>query len=119
MEGPSHSGPIFQSNLVSLPVEVLVYIVSFLSTRDKVIIRCVSRSLRSISDVPSLWEKFIWTRYAPRDEKVLKHVLKMFGKHIKRFHFADHVAPSKLEVMLRHCKNMVHLSLPSFHSVKH
>ena len=114
MERPSHSGPIVQSNLASLPVEVLVYIVSFLSTRDKVIIRCVSKGLRSISEVSSLWETFVWTRYSPRDERIIKHVSKILGKHIKTYHFADHVAPSKLEVMLKHCKNVVHLSLPSF-----
>ena len=114
MERPSHSGPLVQSNLASLPVEVLVYIVSFLSTRDKVIIRCVSKSLRSVSEVSSLWEKFVWTCYAPRDERIIKLVSKIFGKHIKTYHFADHVAPSKLEVMLKYCKNVVHLSLPSF-----
>ena len=114
MERTSHSGANIQSSLVILPVEVLVYIVSFLSTRDKVIIRCVSKSLRSVSEVSSLWERFVWTRYTPRDEKIIKHVLKIFGKDIKKFHFADHVAPSKLEVMLKHCKNVVHLSLPSF-----
>ena len=102
-------------HLVTLPVEVLVYIVSFLPTRDKVVVRCVSKSLRSVSEVPSVWEKFVWIRYAPRDEKIIKHALRIFGKHIKKFHFADHVAPSKLEVMLKHCKNVVHLSLPSFH----
>ena len=38
----------------------------------------------------------------------------MFGKHIKRFHLTDHIAPSKLQVMLKFCKNVIHLSLPSF-----
>ena len=116
MEQASGSGTVVQSTLVTLPVEVLVYIFSFLSTRDKVRIRCISKSLRSVSEVPSLWEDFIWSRYyAPRDEKLLKHVLKTFGKYIKRIHFADHIAPSKLEVMLKFCKNVIHLNLPSFY----
>ena len=91
-----------------------MYIISFLSTHEKVEIRCVSKRLRSASEVPSLWEEFVWSHYAPHDEKLLKSVLKMFGKHIKRFHLADHIAPSKLQVMLKFCKNVIHLSLPSF-----
>ena len=108
----SSSGTVVRSSLATLPVEVLVYIFSFLSTHDKVRIRCISKTLRSTSEVPSLWEEFIWSRYTPRDEKLLKYIFKMFGKHIKRIHFSDHIAPSKLEVMLKYCKNVTHLSLP-------
>ena len=104
----------FQSSLVNLPVEVLLYIVSFLSTRDIARIRLVSKSLRSISEIPSLWEVFTWSHYAPRDDKLLKHLLRTFGKHIRRFNFTDHIAPSKVQLMLRMCKNVMHLSLPSF-----
>ena len=103
--------------LIALPVEVLVYIISFLATREKVGIRCVSKTLRCACEVPSLWEEFIWSRYAPRYDTVLEGVLnllKTFGKHIRIFHFADHIAPSKLQVMMKLCKNVIHLSLPSF-----
>ena len=100
--------------LIALPMEVLVYIISFLSIREKVGIRCVSKTLRCASEVPSLWEEFTWSCYAPRDGILLKSALKTFGKHIRIFHFADHIAPSKLQVMLKFCKNVIHLSLPSF-----
>lgn len=113
MEQSSSSGDVAQITLETLPVEVLVYIVSFLRTREKVAIRCVSKALRSVSEVPSLWEEFFWSRYAPRDEKLLKHLFKMFGKHIQRLRIVDHIAQSKLEVMLKHCKNMVDLAVPS------
>ena len=103
-----------QSSLIFLPVEVLLYIVSFLSTRDIATIRFVSKSLRSISEIPSLWEVFIWSHYAPCDDKLLKHLLRTFGKHIRRFNFTDHIAPSKLQLVLGMCKNVMHLSLPSF-----
>ena len=102
------------ATLITLPIEVLVYIVSFLSTREKIGIRCVSKCLNSVSEVPSLWKEFIWSRYAPRDEKLLVCVIKVFGKHFKKFHFTDHIAPSKIQAMLKHCKNVEHLSLPSF-----
>ena len=101
-------------SLVNLPVEVLLYIVSFLPTRDIARIRLVSKSLRSISEIPSLWEVFIWSHYAPRDDKLLKHLLRTFGKHVRRFNFTDHIAPSKLQLMLWTCKNVMQLSLPSF-----
>ena len=105
-----------QGCLVNLPVEVLLYIVSFLSTCDIARIRFVSRSLRSISEIPSLWEVFIWSHYAPRDDKLLKHLLRTFGKYIIRFNFSDDIAQSKLQLMLSKCKNVMHLglSLPSF-----
>ena len=45
---------------------------------------------------------------------MLESVLKTFGKHIRIFHFADHIAPSKLQVMMKLCKNVIYLSLPSF-----
>ena len=115
MEQNLHSthGVVVQNTLVTLPIEVLVYICSFLSVRHIVKVRCVSRILRHVGETPSLWKTFIWSLYPPRDSELLEHVLKMFGEHVKQFHFAD-VPPSKLEVMLKFCKNVTHLSLPRF-----
>ena len=110
----SHSEVDFHSKLtlVSLPPEVLKHILSFLSTYDKVRIRCVSKTLRCVSEIPSLWESFIWLRYVPRSDVLLEHALKRFGEHIKRLHFTDYVAPSNLQLMVMLCKNVMHLSLP-------
>ena len=104
---------IARNTLMTLPIEVLVYICSFLSVRDIVKVRCVSSILRQVGETPSLWKTFIWSLYPPHDNELLERVLKMFGEHIKQFHFAD-VPPSKLEVMLKFCKNVTHLSLPRF-----
>ena len=113
MEQNSHSGHgVIQNTLITLPMEMLVYICSFLSVRDVVKIRCVSKILRYVGETPSLWKTFIWSIYPPRDGELLEHVLKMFGQHITQFHFAD-VPPSKFE-LLRFCKNVTHLSLPRF-----
>ena len=115
MEENSLSGRrvVVKNTLITLPIEMLVYICSFLSVRDVVKIRCVSKILRYVGETPSLWKTFIWSMYPPRDSELLEHVLKMFGQYIKQFHFAD-VPPSKLEVMLKFCKNVTHLSLPRF-----
>jgi len=101
------------SNFVALPAELLVYIISFLkNARDIVKLRYVSRRLRSVSETPSLWREFIWPHMDINEERCVKSVLKSCGQYIKRLSFPDHVAPSKLTVMLQHCSNLVELSIP-------
>lgn len=99
-------------NILSLPVELLVYIVSFLTDiRDKVKLRYVSRSLRSISETPSLWRNFVWYYYDRLEERCLCNLLKACGKHIVQLSFPHHVMPSKLVKLLQFCSNVRHLSL--------
>ena len=84
-------------NILSLPVELLVYIISFLPTvRDKVKLRYVSRRLRVVSETPSLWRKFVWPCYDRREERCVMNVLKACGVHIKILVFPDHVTPSRI-----------------------
>ena len=99
-------------NISSLPVEILVYIVSFLTDiRDKVKLRYVSRRLRSISETPSLWRKFVWPYYDRLEERCLCNLLKACGKHVVQLSFPHHVMPSKLVKFLQYCGNVTHLSL--------
>ena len=99
---------------MSFPAELLVYIISFLTTtRDKVKLRYVSRRLRvAVSETPSLWNEFVWPLYDRREERSVMNVLKTCGDYIKRLTFPDHVAPSILIKMLRHCNSLTQLSLP-------
>ena len=119
-------------NLLSLPNEVLVKIISFLpGIRDRVKLRCVSRKLRSISETPSLWREFVWF-VNPRAEKCLHNVMKACGAHIKRLSFHSHylirpnvlppnssqkaiklVKMSEMVKMLQYCNNVTHLNLPA------
>ena len=100
-------------NVLNLPVELLVYIVSFLPTvRDKVKLRYVSRTLRVVSETPSLWSEFVWPLYDRREEHSVMNVLKTCGDYIKRLVFPDHVPPISLIEMLSHCNNVTQLSLP-------
>ena len=101
-----------QITMMALPVEIIVYVISLLSARDKIRICCASRSLRTICEIPLLWKEFSWSWYTPRDDISLMCVFKKFGKHIEKLHFADNIAPSKLEVMLMFCKNLIQLSVP-------
>ena len=99
-------------NLLSLPVELLVYIVSFLTeVRDKVKLRYVSRRLKDISETPSLWRKFVWRYYDRLEERCLCNLLKACGPHIAKLSFPNHVMPSKLVKLLQHCGDVRHLSL--------
>ena len=84
--------PKQSTNLLSLPIEMLVYIMSFLPAgRDLVRQRYVSRKLRTATETPSLWAEFVWPLYDPREERSVMKVLKAFGKHIKRLIFPNHV----------------------------
>ena len=98
--------------IYSLPVELLVYIVSFLTdVRDKVKLRYVSQRLRSISETPPLWRKFVWPYYDHLEERCLSNLLKTCGRNIVQLSFPQHVMPSKLFKFLQHCGNIKHLSL--------
>ena len=100
-------------NILNLPVELLLYIVSFLPTmRDKVKLRYISQKLRVISETPSLWSIFVWPYYDFREESSLMRSLKACGRFIKKLDFPDHVAPPTLFKMLEHCRNVTDLNLP-------
>ena len=102
-------------NLLSLPSELLVYIISLLSSlRDKVKLRYVSRRLSCVIEgTPSLWKEFVWTFNDSCEECSVKEVLKVCEQHIKVLSFPNHRLPSSLIEILQYCSNVQHLSLPS------
>jgi len=101
-------------NILSLPLELLVYIVSYLpAIRDKVKLRYVSQRLRVVSETSTLWSEFKWPLFDPREERSLMKVSKACGEHIKVMSFPDHVTPSLLLKMLGHCSKLKWLSLPA------
>jgi len=103
-----------QSNLLSLPTELLVYIISFLTNiRDRIKIRYVSRKLQSACEIPLLWKEFVWPHFDIREECCMKNFMKSCGPLIKRCCFLDHVVYSSLTTMLQYCSNVVELSLPT------
>lgn len=71
--------------ILNLPVELLIYIVSFLpSVDDRMKLRYVSRKLRSIvSETQSLWHDFELPLYDCRQERSVMNVLKACGDYIK------------------------------------
>ena len=114
MENQATSEKYFERlrSIVDFPIELLVYIFSFLSSRDKVKLRYVSRRLQLLSQTPTIWSDFVWPLYEQREERILTNVLKACGRYTKRLIFPDHVTPSKLFKMLIYCKNIRELHLP-------
>jgi len=112
-------------NILSLPTEVLLYILQLLSdVRDRVKLRYVSRRLKSISETPSLWREFVWPYYNYRDKECLYSLLRSCGEHVQRLSFPQHVMPTLKNMystaanrtpgivsMLHFCSNLTHLIL--------
>jgi len=111
-QGSAHGGS--QVILSTLPTELLVYIISFLSLlNDRVKLRYVSRWLKCvIEETPSLWRCFVWPHYDSQKECCVKEILKACGRHIKLLSFRNTMSPTLVE-MLQYCSNVQHLSLPS------
>ena len=101
-----------QNNLVTLPTELIVFILSFLTcARDIVNLRYVSQRLQSVCETPSLWRRFIWPHFHIGEYHCVKRVLKSYGQYINHLSFPHHVTPCKLTPMLKHCSNLVKLRL--------
>ena len=97
--------------LVAFPTELLVYIFSFLlAVRDKINLLYVSKRIRSVAEVPSLWRELVWSYYDSREERYVSTFLSTCGRSIKTLSFPDHVPP--LQTLIRYCHNVVELSLP-------
>ena len=97
--------------LVNLPVEILFYILSFLSTRDKISMRYVSQKFHHISETPLLWKEFIWPDWEPRHVCSVSNILKACGEHVRRIFFPAHVEPTKILEMVHCCAKATKLSL--------
>jgi len=102
-------------NILSLPTELLVLILSFLTARDLAIIRGVSRKLRIASEAPSLWKTFVWPFYYTKNEYCVNNLLQLFGCQVKRLMFPHHVTAPNLLLLnvLNYCSNVTHLGLPT------
>ena len=102
------------TNMLTLPTELLVFIVSFLSFRDIVKLRYVSRRLRSVCETPSLLlRELIWPHLDVNRERRVKSLLKSSGRYVKRLSFPYCVPLAKLKAVLQHCNNIVELSIPN------
>ena len=99
-------------SLLSLPTELLVKVLSYLPTRDKIMVQYVSRRFQDVSEIPLLWKEFNWADYEPRHQCSVSNILKRCGKHVRQISFPMHVTPTKVLEMVCSCKEVTHLSLP-------
>ena len=78
------------TTLLSLPNEMLVKIMLFLETCDRVKLRYVSKKLQHISETPSFWRKFVWPDCISRQERCLHYVMKSYGVHVRQLSFPQY-----------------------------
>ena len=102
----------YSKSLVNFPTELLIKILSYLPTRDRVMTRYVSRRFRDVSDVPLLWKEFVWRDYEPRHVCSVMKMLKEHGEYVRRIFFPAHLTTTKVLEMACHCTQVTHLSLP-------
>ena len=98
--------------LIDFPVEVLFYIISYLSTRDKVQMRYVCQRFHQIMETPLLWKEFIWFDWEPRHVCGVTNVLKGCGEHVRQIFFPDHATPTEILEMVPYCTKVTYLSFP-------
>ena len=96
--------------LGDLPTELLVKIMSYLPTRDRIVMRYVCRKFQEVSEVPSFWKEFVWP-YGPRQVSSVGSVLKKCGVHTRRIIFPAHVTSTKILEMANSCTKVTHLGL--------
>ena len=96
----------------NLPTELLLKLMCYLPTRDKVTMRYVSRRFKDVSETPSLWREFVWPDYEPLHVRSVISVLKASGEHVRKIFFPAHVAVTKILEMVQCCTKLQHLCLP-------
>ena len=96
----------------NLPTELLVKLMSYLPTCDKVTMRYVSQRFKDVSETPSLWKEFVWPYYEPRHVRSVSSVLKVSGEHVRKIFFPAHVAATKILEMVHWCTKLQHVCLP-------
>ena len=99
------------NNLLTLPAELVVYIMSLLVIHDRIKLRYVSRRLRYVSKVAILWSEFVWP-YFECKEYCVSGTLKECGEHLKRLSFPINMPSAKLVWLTENCVNVTELSLP-------
>ena len=103
---------ISMNNLITLPAELLVYIMSFLVILDRIRFRYVSRRLRYVSEVAVLWSEFVWPYFESRDDHWVSSTLKTCGEHVRQLIFPINMPSAKLVWLTENCVNVTQLCLP-------
>ena len=101
-------------SLVDLPPEILVKILSYLPTSDKIKAQYICGKFRDISETPLLWRNFRWPDNEPLQARsfTISNFVKAHGEHVRHMFFPSHVTPVNILLMMRSCGKMTRLSLP-------
>ena len=97
-------------SLLNLPAELLVKILCYLPIYDRIRIRYVCRRFQDVSEIPLLWEEFVWS-YKPHHVRMVSNILKVYGGHVRQINFPKHLTPAWILEIARYCVKVTHLSL--------
>lgn len=104
-------------SLLTLPSEVFVTIMSYLSTRDRLHVRMICRKFYSVTSDPIFWNTISWEYYnAVRDEKPLKTALRLGAPllYCLKVQALDRFALSKFNNALKLCEKLKYVTLTGF-----
>ena len=113
-DGEDRDGEDDDSNslsLVDLPAELLVRILYYLPTRDRLMMRHVAQRFQDVGGVPLLWKHFVWS-YRSHHTFMVSKLLKLYGEHVRQLYIPTHVMPSEALEMLCYCTKMTYLMVP-------
>ena len=73
----------YSINLINFPTELLIKIMFYLPSRDRMMMRNVSQRFRNVAEIPLLWKEF--TLYY-HDMGIMENLLKVIGEHVRKMY---------------------------------
>ena len=102
-------------SLLSLPDEILLFIISFLPSRECLSVKSTCRRLQLIASDPSVWHTIAWQYRGPQDDKQLTLALKLSAPQLSKCTLAmvtDYsCAPSKFLQILKRSSTIASLTI--------
>ena len=102
-------------SLLNLPDEILLFIISFLPSRECLSVKSTCRRLQVIASDPSVWHTTAWQYRGPQDDKQLTQALKLSAPQLSKCTLvmvtAYSCSPSKFLPILRRSSTITSLTI--------
>ena len=100
-------------NLLDLPIELLVCIIKYVNKEDRGQLRCVCKSLKSVTDHPSVWRQFkveLTGIHLKKSKKHLWDTVKARNLSVLSLSTYSTLPARDLGTLLSHCPNLRNLT---------